>query len=82
MSRVDRIKAEIGVLQGELLDIQCCCSHPGPALEYRYKASTGGYDRGSDAYWTEYHCTLCDKRWSVDSEQPGYHPPEGAKKVD
>jgi uncharacterized lipoprotein len=29
-------------------------------------SDTGNYDPSSDKYWTEFHCALCDKRWSKD----------------
>lgn len=65
MTRIQEIDERIQELRSEKIAIQDGCSHPPVAVRYLYGADTGNWDRGSDTYWTEYHCTLCEKRWSV-----------------
>lgn len=66
MSRVIEIKAEIQKLVDQLDSIQADCSHPKGALKTKHGSSTGNYDPTSDSYWTDYHCTICDKKWTED----------------
>lgn len=66
MNRVEEIKMQIAKLQGELLTIQGECCHPKLARKSENKSNTGNYDPSADCYWTEHHCTLCDKRWTED----------------
>ncbi len=69
MSRVDTLKKEIAVIQKKIEKTQEKCKHPPRHVRYRFDASTGNWDRGDDCYWTDYHCTLCDKRWRVDDSR-------------
>lgn len=68
MSRVDDIKAEIKKLSAELKEIQDECSHPESCTTKVAKSNTGNYDPSCDRYWYDFHCSLCDKRWSEDQE--------------
>ena len=60
------LKAKIKELQDQINTIQSKCSHPVEALEKEHDADTGNYDPGADRYWTNFHCHLCDKHWTVD----------------
>lgn len=71
MSKVDEIKKQIKTLEKELIQIQSECSHPASCLEKTAHSNTGNYDPSSDCYWYDFHCSLCDKRWSEDQED--YH---------
>lgn len=66
MNRLQQIDAEIKKLQEERLAIQEQCCHPSLVLEKIYKSNAGNYDPSCDCYWIDYHCGLCDKRWSED----------------
>ena len=65
---VDEIKREINDLEGRLKEIQEECSHPKVSLKIEYRSNTGNYDPSSNCYWTDYHCKLCGKRWTVMDE--------------
>lgn len=64
--RVDEIKLTLTRLHEELQDIQTVCSHPKEGLIKRHESDTGNYDPSQDRYWTDFTCTLCDKRWTED----------------
>ena len=82
MNRIEEIKLQTSELTQELAGIQSQCNHPPLARTYKYGSNTGNYGSHTDCYWVDYHCQLCDKRWSVDSEdKEGYRPPEGARKL-
>lgn len=67
----DIIKAEREKLReseretaGRIAALQSACHHSRASKEA--KASTGNYDRGSDAYWYEFKCPDCGKFWTVE----------------
>ena len=66
---VNDLMEEMSRVTEKLTAIQDNCSHP--YIEWKYGSNTGNYDPSADAYWTEYHCKLCDKRW----QQEGSHSP-------
>lgn len=68
MNRVDEIKKQIETLQKELRQIQDECSHPHSCLKKEAHSNTGNYDPSNDCYWNNFHCSLCDKKWSVDQD--------------
>jgi transposase-like protein len=61
MNRIEEIEAEITSLNRELKEIREACSHSPLALRYQF----------DDCYWSNYICTLCGKRWSVDRSVAG-----------
>jgi hypothetical protein len=69
MNKVDDINNQISNLYKELKQIQKECSHPKSCLEKEAKSNSGNYDPSADRYWYDFHCTLCDKRWSEDQEE-------------
>lgn len=69
MNSIQKIKEEIAYLQGVLAEIQEECSHPRHCVTKKHEANTGGYDVGSDRYWTNFHCNLCDKRWTEEGSK-------------
>lgn len=67
MNRIEEIDAQIEALRSEKEEIQNACSHPPLCTRYKYESNTGNWDRSDDSYWTKVHCTLCGKRWIVES---------------
>ena len=63
---IEVLKLEIAEIQSRITGIQNECSHPAAAVVKERFGDTGNYDPSSDKYWTEFHCTLCDKKWSKD----------------
>lgn len=37
-----------------------------------YGGATGHYDPSCDKHWCDFECPDCQKRWRLDSEDPGY----------
>jgi hypothetical protein len=66
MSIVEDIKKQIKDLYAKLESIQNECSHPKAALTSVNDGNTGNYDPSADSWWTDHHCTLCDKKWRTD----------------
>lgn len=62
---IEQLKAEIAERHARIKAIQEECPHPEHALKAKHGANTGNYDPTVDCYWTDYHCTICDKRWTV-----------------
>jgi hypothetical protein len=60
------LKQKIKELQDQINVIQAKCSHPDEAVEKKHDSNTGNYDPSNDCYWTNLHCHLCDKHWTVD----------------
>lgn len=61
---VEDLKKQIAKLYEEIEAIQNECSHPKMAVTKTYRGSSGNYDRTCDGYWIDFHCKLCDKRWT------------------
>lgn len=66
MNIIQDLKTQIKVLEDKIKSIQAECSHPKAAVIEKPGASTGNYDPTADCYWVDHHCTLCDKKWTVD----------------
>jgi hypothetical protein len=81
VNRIEEIKLQISELTQELAGIQSQCNHPPLARTYKYGSNTGNYDPHADCYWVDYECGLCQRRWTVDSQDAEYRPPEGAREV-
>lgn len=64
--RADEIRLIIAEATAELERIQKECTHPKEGLDETARSNTGNYDPSADCYWVDFHCTLCDKRWSED----------------
>ena len=41
--------------------LQELCQHPN--VDKKYGSNTGNYDPSCDAYWIDWRCPDCDKRW-------------------
>ena len=65
LPRIVEARKEILALQNEVASIQGHCSHPKETLYKQTDANTGNYDPSEDTYWTDYHCHVCDKMWTV-----------------
>jgi hypothetical protein len=66
MNKVEEIKNEISELYAKLKNIQSECSHPSDCITKKHGSDTGNWDRNEDCYWTDFHCSLCDKKWTED----------------
>lgn len=66
MNIIQEYKEQIEKLQSKIVEIQDWCSHPKAALTSVNKSDTGNYDPSCDSFWTEFHCGLCEKRWTED----------------
>jgi hypothetical protein len=64
MSIVKELQDQIKEIHEKIVDIQENCNHPESALEKKGNSSTGNWDPMDNCYWWEFHCKLCDKRWT------------------
>lgn len=62
---IQKLYSERDEINKKIAAIQAGCSHPVEALDKEHKSSTGNYVPSVDAYWTNFHCTLCDKKWTT-----------------
>jgi hypothetical protein len=65
-TKLCKADAKVEAAQAAYDKLQKSCPHPLIAREHKNEASTGGWDRGDDSYWTSHKCTLCGLRWSTD----------------
>jgi len=65
MNIVEKYKQEIKDIESSIASIQTLCSHPEEAVTKVHKGSTGNPYEANE-YWTNFHCELCDKRWTLD----------------
>jgi len=63
---IQKLMTERAEIDKKILSIQAECSHPKEARDEKPGSNTGNYDPSADCYWITYHCTLCDKTWTVD----------------
>jgi len=68
MSIITDLEQQITVLREKIKAIQDKCSHPKECVNEKCGGNTGNYDPTADCYWTDYHCSLCDKKWTVYKE--------------
>lgn len=61
---IEEYRAQINILQQKIDAIQNACSHPAECVTVKHGADTGNWNRADDSYWIDYHCSLCDKRWT------------------
>lgn len=73
---INKKKAKIVKLESEIRALQDSCRHNterdafGRHVTYRdyvakvHRSNTGNWCPADDCYWTECHCTLCDKKWT------------------
>lgn len=57
------LRNEIRVLEDKISKIQDSCSHPSLCVTKKHGSSIGGYEINMDLYWTDFTCSLCEKRW-------------------
>jgi len=69
MTKAERLLLEIGALQTQLARHQSRCKHPTRHLRYKLDGSTGNYDPTQDRYWTDFHCRLCQKKWTTGGQR-------------
>jgi hypothetical protein len=58
------IQGIIDISNKDLLELQAQCTHPSATKTP--KSNTGNWDRSQDAYWYDFSCPDCGKRWSED----------------
>jgi len=65
-----RIDAKLAKLHAELVELkqQCHDTGHGGVLTGKYGANTGNWSSTDDSYWVDFHCPLCDKRWTEDQD--------------
>ena len=66
MSIIDDLLEQRENINRQIEEIQEQCSHPVGGVKKSHGASTGNYDPTENCYWTDFHCSLCDKKWSED----------------
>jgi len=66
VSTVFELREQIKTLTDKIIEIQNECSHPKGALTKKGGSNTGNWCSGDDRYWYDFHCGLCDKRWTED----------------
>jgi hypothetical protein len=66
MTIIDDLRRQIKESEEKIKEIQADCSHPLSARLTLNSGATGNYDDPEGTYWTEHHCTLCDKKWHTD----------------
>jgi hypothetical protein len=64
-AEIDEVRAKKNAADDYLAKLQSLCPHPLIMRDHKNSSSIGGYDRGSDSYWTDHKCTMCDKRWQT-----------------
>ena len=64
MTVIQKAREIISEQYALIATIQEECNHPTACLTFKYGSDTGNWDRNEDSYWTDYTCTLCEKRWS------------------
>ena len=58
-----RLQEKCNACHQKIIAYQARCMHPPAAIRYLHDSSTGGWDSGSDSYWTNFYCTKCGKSW-------------------
>jgi hypothetical protein len=66
MNIVEELKEQMKALEAKIVLIQTECVHPASAVTEKCDGSSGNYDPSADGSWSNFHCRLCDKRWTVD----------------
>jgi hypothetical protein len=57
----ENLQAHITSLSGEIDKLREKCTHPNVTKTPR--SNTGNWDRSQDAYWYDFACPDCGKRW-------------------
>ena len=58
--RRETLEKRLDKIKEDLKDLQAECPHHN--LRYRYGGTSGNYD-GYEAYWSDWYCPDCQKRW-------------------
>jgi hypothetical protein len=58
-----RIGQRLKKAHEDLKDLQALCKHESATVEH--KSDTGNYDPSQNAYWNEWICHECGKRWTT-----------------
>lgn len=61
------INAKIEKLHEQLRELKTVCEHPD--VTKKYGGSTGNYDPSCDAYWIDWACSDCGKKWTTDQDR-------------
>jgi len=66
LKNLKRAKARLEKASANFHGLQNKCKHPQGFLYKKYGSDTGNWDPHQDCYWTDFFCTLCGKRWTLD----------------
>lgn len=53
---IEKIKKRISKIQEK-------CEHPKHSVKSINGSNTGNYDPSADSWWTDHHCSICNKKW-------------------
>ena len=65
-TQIAELQAEIDEKRKQLGKLQAQCTHPAEAVNKKHDRSRGEVLVSEIEYWTNFHCTICDKRWTKD----------------
>ena len=66
---VHNLKLRIKEIQETIKEVQDQCSHPEACVTKTHGSNTGNFDPHQDSYWTDFECSLCEKRWQEDGSK-------------
>lgn len=69
MTKIEELQLQIAQCSRQIKEIQAECSHPKSCLTKKHGADTGNWCPSDDSYWTDFHCSLCDKRWTEEGSK-------------
>lgn len=64
MTSIKKLKDSISILQSKIEAKQNKCKHPKKTLTEKTGSDVGNWDRSADSWWIDYHCGVCDKKWT------------------
>lgn len=59
--------AHIKEMSDHIEQLRLLCTHPDKTGECG--GSSGNYDPSADAYWIDWHCPDCGKKWMTDQSR-------------
>lgn len=65
-SKLAKLKFEVELAEASYKKALQECTHPEDFLSKEAKANTGNLCEEDNSYWYEFHCRLCNQRWSED----------------
>lgn len=71
--KYQRLQVKEAKLQAEYSALEDVCSHP--YLRYKNAGTSGNWDN-YEAYWREWFCPTCNKRWTTSQDRDETYPLE------